>query len=104
MSEFPKKILALAALSLIPLLLAPLFLFGAQPFGTAESKFGAFLLYLATHLLWVLPIASFFVGLDSTAGVSSASALPCSCAAPPLRLRAACCWVATDIFPLYSQE
>ena len=64
MSEFPKKILALAALSLIPLLLAPLFLFGAQPFGTAESKFGAFFLYLATQLLWVLPIASFFVGLD----------------------------------------
>ena len=64
MSEFPKKILALAALSLIPLLLAPLFLFGAQPFGTAESKFGAFFLYLATQLLWVLPIASFFFGLD----------------------------------------
>ena len=64
MSEFPKKILALAALSLIPLLLAPLFLFGAQPFGTAESKFGAFFLYLATQLLWVLSIASFFVGLD----------------------------------------
>ena len=64
MSEFPKKILALAALSLIPLLLAPLFLFGAQPFGTAESKIGAFFLYLATQLLWVLPIASFFVGLD----------------------------------------
>ena len=64
MSEFPKKILALAALSLIPLLLAPLFLFGAQPFGTAESKIGAFFLYLATQLLWVLPIALFFVGLD----------------------------------------
>ena len=64
MSEFPKKILALAALSLIPLLLAPLFLFGAQPFGTAESKIGASLLYLATQLLWVLPIALFFVGLD----------------------------------------
>ena len=64
MSEFPKKILALAALSLIPLLLAPLFLFGAQPFGTAESKVGAFFLYLATQLLWVLPIALFFVGLD----------------------------------------
>ena len=64
MSEFPKKILVLAALSLIPLLLAPLFLFGAQPFGTAESKVGAFFLYFATQLLWVLPIASFFVGLD----------------------------------------
>ena len=64
MSEFPKKILALAALSLIPLLLAPLFLFGAQPFGTAESKVGAFFLYLATQLLWVLPIAAFFFGLD----------------------------------------
>ena len=64
MSEFPKKILALAALSLVPWLLVPLCVFGAQPFGTAEGRVGAFFLYLATQLLWVLPIALFFVGLD----------------------------------------
>ena len=48
MSEFPKWLLALAGLSLIPLLACPLFLFGAQPFGTSQYGIVRFLLYLLT--------------------------------------------------------
>ena len=54
MSEFPKWLLALAGLSLIPLLACPLFLFGAQPFGTSQYGIVRFLLYLLTQLLWLL--------------------------------------------------
>mgnify|MGYP000176332491 CR=1 FL=1 len=56
--------LALALLCFFPWFVVLSCLFGGQRFGTAESKVGAFFLYLATQLLWVLPIASFFVGLD----------------------------------------
>ena len=64
MSEFPKWLLALAGLSLIPLLACPLFLFGAQPFGTSQYGIVRFLLYLLTQLLWLAQTASFFVTLD----------------------------------------
>ena len=66
MSEFPKWLLALAALSLTPLLASVFYLFGAKPFGTpqgvgAAAEFG---LYVAAQLLWIAPIALFFVSLD----------------------------------------
>ena len=64
MSEFPKWLLALAGLSLIPLWCCPLFLFGGMPFGTSDNSFVRFLLYIATQLLWLAPIATFFIGLD----------------------------------------
>ena len=64
MSEFPKWLLALAGLSLIPLLACPLFLFGAQPFGTSQYGIVRFLLYLLAQLLWLAPTVSFFVTLD----------------------------------------
>ncbi len=65
MSDFPKWLLALAGLSLIPLLLCPLYLFGGQhPFGTGGNALTSFLLYLLTQLLWLVPVAMFFVSLD----------------------------------------
>lgn len=65
MSDYPKWLLALAGTNLIPLLLCPFFLFGGlHPFGTSENGFLAFLLYLLTNLLWIVPILLFFVGLE----------------------------------------
>lgn len=63
MNDFPKWLLALAGTNLIPILLCPFFLFGLQPFGTSDSGLVRFLLYLLTNLLWIIPIALFFVGL-----------------------------------------
>ena len=64
MSDFPKWLLALAGVSLVPVLLSPLYLFGATPFGTRDSSLVQFLLYCATQLLWLLPLMLFFVSLD----------------------------------------
>ncbi len=65
MSEFPKWLLALAFLSLVPLLACPLYLFGGHPIGTSDNAFLRFLLYIATQLLWLVPTASFFFTLDA---------------------------------------
>lgn len=65
MSQFPKWLLALTGVSLLPLLAAPFYLFGATPFGTSSNGFVRFLLYLATQLLWLLPLVLFFVSLDA---------------------------------------
>lgn len=65
MSDFPKWLLALAAVSLLPVLAVPFYLFGAMPFGTSESGIVRFLLYLATQLLWAVPLTLFFVSLDA---------------------------------------
>ncbi len=64
MSDFPKWLLALAGISLLPILLSPFYLFGATPFGTSDSGFVRFLLYLATQMLWLLPLLLFFYSLD----------------------------------------
>lgn len=64
MSDFPKWMLALAGVNLLPVLASPFFLFGVMPFGTHEHAAVRFLLYLATQLLWALPLALFFVSLD----------------------------------------
>ncbi len=64
-SDFPKWLLALAFVSLIPLLACPLYLFGGMPFGTSESAVVRFFLYLTTQMLWFIPIVLFFAGLDA---------------------------------------
>lgn len=64
MSDFPRPLLVLAFVSIIPLLLSPLYLFGAHPFGTGGNAFVRFLLYLLTQLLWFVPLVLFFVSLD----------------------------------------
>lgn len=64
MSDFPKWLLALAGISLLPVLLSPFYLFGASPFGTSDSDMVRFLLYLATQVLWLLPLLLFFYSLD----------------------------------------
>jgi len=63
MKEFPKWMLALAGTNLIPILLCPFFLFGLQPFGTSDSGTVRLLLYVLTNLLWMVPVALFFVSL-----------------------------------------
>ena len=64
MSNFPKWLLALAGTNLIPILLCPFFLFGGlHPFGTSEYTIVAFLLYVLTQLLWLIPIGAFFLGV-----------------------------------------
>ena len=47
MNLFPKWMLALAGVNLIPVLLSPFYMFGGlQPFGTSDSTFVRFLLYM----------------------------------------------------------
>lgn len=65
MNEFPKWKLALSSINLIPVLLSPFFLFGAQPLGTSDSGALRFLLYVLTQLFWLLPLILFFVSLDA---------------------------------------
>lgn len=65
MSDFPKWLLALAGTNLIPVLLSPFFLFGGlAPFGESDNGVIAFLLYVLSNLLWIVPLILFFVGLD----------------------------------------
>ena len=64
MSDFPKWMLALAGISLLPVLLSLFYLFGLQPFGTSPNALVRFLFYVATQLLWLLPLILFFVSLD----------------------------------------
>lgn len=40
------------------------YLFGATPFGTSESSFIRFLLYVLTQMLWLVPLPLFFFSLD----------------------------------------
>lgn len=65
MSDFPKWLLALAGANLLPLLCAPLYLFTSNLLGESSQAFVRFLLYTATQLLWALPLAGFFLALDS---------------------------------------
>ncbi len=65
MSDFPKWMLALAFVNLASLFTSIFFLFGAEPFGTSENSFVRFVLYIATQLLWLVPIALFFLSLNT---------------------------------------
>lgn len=65
MKDYPKWLLALAFLNIIPVFLSVFFLFGGL--FKAPSSWGAFiglLIYLLVNLLWVLPIVAFFIGLN----------------------------------------
>lgn len=64
MSDFPKWLLLLAGVSVLPTLVCPLYLFGVHPFGSSESHIARFLLYILTQLLWLIPLLLFFVSLD----------------------------------------
>lgn len=56
--------LALAGVNLLPVVLSMFYLFGATPFGTSESSFIRFLLYVLTQMLWLVPLLLFFFSLD----------------------------------------
>lgn len=66
MKEFPILLLILAFLCLVPVLWGMSFyLFGAvQPFGTSLSAWLRPVLYFAAQLLWLVPMALFFVSLN----------------------------------------
>ena len=65
MREFPKWLLALAFLCLVPVFLSVFFLFGGvHPFGRAGGGLSGVALYFLTQFLWVLPVVAFFLGLD----------------------------------------
>ena len=65
MSNYPKWLLGLAFINLIPSLLSVFFLFGGvRPFGSSSSMPVDMMLFAMTQLLWLLPIAAFFFGLD----------------------------------------
>lgn len=65
MSDFPKWMLALAGVNLLPLLLSMFYLFGAAPFGTSDSSWCRFLLYVLTQMLWLVPLVLFFASLEA---------------------------------------
>ena len=65
MKDYPKWLLALAFLNIIPIFLSVFFLF--RGLFKAPSSWGAFiglLIYLLVNLLWILPIVAFFIGLN----------------------------------------
>ena len=65
MKEFPKKILALAFFNLIALFLSIFFLFGGLLSPKNEvGDFVRLLIYIGVQLLWILPVASTFIGLN----------------------------------------
>jgi hypothetical protein len=65
MKDFPKWLLALAFVCIVPLFVSPFYLFGAITLvATPDNgvlRFGA---YVLQNLLWLAPILCFFVGLD----------------------------------------
>ncbi len=78
MSDFPKWLLALAGLSLLPTLASPFYLF-ASPAPAEAGAFVSLLAYVGVQLLWLVPLLLFFVSLDRyrrgyyTAGIVVAS-------------------------------
>lgn len=65
MKLYPRWMLLLAGISLLPVLLIPFYLFGGlHPFGTSRSTVLSLLLYVLTNLLWAVPVVLFFVSLD----------------------------------------
>ncbi|MBR6374846.1 MAG: hypothetical protein IKR91_01245 [Alloprevotella sp.] len=65
MKEFPRHILILAFFNLIPLFLSVFFLYGGILAPQTEvGDFKRLLIYICVQMLWVLPIASTFIGLN----------------------------------------
>lgn len=65
MKLFPWWLLLLAGINLLPVFLAPFYLFGGlHPFGESENGLLAFLLYVLTNAVWVAPVLLFFLSLD----------------------------------------
>ncbi|WP_347719363.1 hypothetical protein [uncultured Alloprevotella sp.] len=64
MNEFPKHLLALAFFNLIPALLSVFFLFGGATIGYSPNAILSFLFYFLSNLLWIIPVSTFFFGLN----------------------------------------
>lgn len=66
MKEFPWPLRILAGLCLTPALWGILFytIGAVRPFGSHENVFLSLLLYLISQLVWLCPVAMFFVSLN----------------------------------------
>lgn len=64
MSDFPKWMLALTGINLLPALLCVFYLFGVSTAGVSDSAFLRFLAYVGIQLLWLVPLLLFFFSLD----------------------------------------
>mgnify|MGYP003293910616 CR=1 FL=1 len=66
MSELPIPLRILSGLCLVPALWGiTIYLFGGVlPFGTSQNAMARFGLYLAAQLLWLIPVAMFFVSIN----------------------------------------
>ncbi|MBR1838499.1 MAG: hypothetical protein IJ786_02980 [Bacteroidaceae bacterium] len=66
MNLYPKWLLGLAGINLLSILLSVFFLFGGvHPFGSSSDTAVNFLYYVATQLIWLLPIGAFFGALHA---------------------------------------
>ena len=65
MDQYPKWFLAINFPNVIIAMGMMIFLMfgGLHPLGEVSSLFWSFMLYLITQLLWVLPIALFFISI-----------------------------------------
>lgn len=64
MSDFPKWLLALAGINLLPLVACPFYIFAAPTFGTTPGTLANLLSFIGVQLLWIVPLCLFFAGLD----------------------------------------
>lgn len=66
MSVYPKWLLVLAFINVLPLFLSIFFLFGkVVPYTPESNQFLRFLLYFLMQALWLVPIGCFFGGLSA---------------------------------------
>lgn len=61
-SAYPKWLILLAGVNILSLFLAPFYLFGGLA-PASENGFVRFLFYILTNLIWLFPIATFFIAL-----------------------------------------
>lgn len=64
MKDYPRWYLALAFLTLWPVLITPILLFGRlQPFGYLSSSVLRILVYVGIQSMWIVPVIAFFKAL-----------------------------------------
>lgn len=65
MKDFPRWLLVLAFICIVPVFVCPLYLFGGlRLFSPSGYAVVDFLLYITQNLVWLTPILCFFGGLD----------------------------------------
>lgn len=71
MHQYPKWFLALNFPNVIIAMVTMIFFMfgGVHPFGDVDSLFWSFIIYIFNQLLWVVPIALFFISVIAWGGV-----------------------------------